>query len=870
MAQTKRTAKRPTGSKSKSTPNPILKQFTNLTMRSKVLVGALLFALVGGAIVAFSSAADPSTVTVDIIKTQYAYPSNALFVSPGGNDCATTSCGTQNAPYKTLKFAVSKAVSGNTIVMREGIYREALGSMTKSLTIQAYPNEKVWLDGSDVIPQNEWFQDGTSWRKDNWAAANVMCPKKTTPEDPSNPDNVVNYSCYTTDPQGSKWLVNAANPASFLPDMFFVDGIQLKQVLTRNEVKAGTFYINRNTSQVFIGDNPSGKQVEGSTRQQAMQYYKAGTAGSKLRGIGVRKFASKIVFTSQPGQIEVSNGAKGIEFDNMVFTQSAANGLFVTGSAADKSTGLVVRNSIFASNGTSGLSGNQVDSMTVENNIFYNNNTEKAEWEGDYGSFAGSKMAVMTNSTVKNNLFQGNYGSGFWCDLSCQNNVITGNMSRDNLVNGIYYEISFDGIIASNVTYGNGAAGLKASGKRIKIYNNTSYNNVANAIFAYDDPGLTRTDSGAIEIKNNIVAGGPRTTSNDSLIRLWMKRNGVAPVLTAMDSNLYLRSAATQPKYVIGWYGPDGDATNMNYTTLDAAARTRMGRESKGILLDGKSIGTLFKDAPNGNFQLVSGSAAVDSSEPLPADVATATGKTAGQVVSRGAISWRNGSGSDLAGATPDPVTPPAPPANIAPTATVSVSGNSFTTPAAFQVTANATDSDGSITKLEILQNGAVVHTCSNSGTCRYDANGYGAGTFQYSARAMDNATQPAIGTSGSQSVVVSAPATTPPPTPAPTPALTKPTGVQVGTDGLFPIGIGVKWNAVSGATGYKVTPVGRAAVARTVSNYVDAGVTVGNIYTYDVTATNGTTESPKTTVTTQVTCTFWIFGCSAKVLGVQ
>lgn len=58
--------------------------------------------------------------------------------------------------------------------MRAGVYREELGTITKPVTIQPYPNEEVWLDGSD--PLTGLVQDGKAWRKDGWTAGNAITP----------------------------------------------------------------------------------------------------------------------------------------------------------------------------------------------------------------------------------------------------------------------------------------------------------------------------------------------------------------------------------------------------------------------------------------------------------------------------------------------------------------------------------------------------------------------------------------------------------------------------------------------------------------------------------------------------------------------
>ena len=50
--------------------------------------------------------------------------------------------------------------------MRGGTYHEIRRVFTAGITIQAYPGEVVWMDGT--VPVTGWVQDGTAWRHDNW------------------------------------------------------------------------------------------------------------------------------------------------------------------------------------------------------------------------------------------------------------------------------------------------------------------------------------------------------------------------------------------------------------------------------------------------------------------------------------------------------------------------------------------------------------------------------------------------------------------------------------------------------------------------------------------------------------------------------
>lgn len=588
------------------------------------------------------------------------------------------------------------------------------------------------------------------------------------------------------------------------------------------------------------------------------------TAGSKLRGIGVRRYAGNIQFSNRakPGQINASSGARGLEFDQVVFTQGAGNGLFIAGANGNQATGIAIKNSLFASNGGSGLAATRLDGLVLENNIFFNNNNEKPNIDDVNGSYAGSKITYLTNSTIKNNLFQNNYDTGFWCDLVCDNNSIVGNMARGNTLQGLYYEISTNAIITSNVSYGNGQYGIKVSGQNVKVYNNTAYNNVWDNFFLYDDDRLISQN---LQVKNIITASGSLTRTDVRLLFARPNMSNVGSVITALDRTLYFRTNTSTPRNILGWQGTN---INTSYTTLDATVRAQTGREANGTLVDGKTIGTLFKDAGSGNFQLVAGSPAVNTGEALSADVAAAIGVSAGQAVNRGALSWNDGVRNTIATSVPDQVVTPPAPVNQKPTATVEVNTNSVVAPASFQVKASATDADGSIAKLEIFQNGSVVFSCYNVPSCVYVAMNYGVGSLSYYVKAYDNTQPSGEGTSATQTIVVRAPATPPVTVPTPVPALTAPTNVVFGVEqSFFSIGLGLRWNAVSGATGYKVTPVGKPSAIRSTANYLQPGVASGSVCSFEVSATNGTSESPKTSVKARVTCDFWIFGCKATPL---
>jgi chitinase len=94
--------------------------------------------------------------------------------------------------------------------------------------------------------------------------------------------------------------------------------------------------------------------------------------------------------------------------------------------------------------------------------------------------------------------------------------------------------------------------------------------------------------------------------------------------------------------------------------------------------------------------------------------------------------------------------------------------GTAFLAPASIAMTANATDSDGTVTLLEFLQNGVVVGT-TNVVPYTLTWSNVAAGSYSLAARATDN--RSGVTTSAPVNVIVT------PPNSPPTVALTSPMG---------------------------------------------------------------------------------------------
>ncbi|KAI6198344.1 hypothetical protein M3Y99_01882300 [Aphelenchoides fujianensis] len=126
-----------------------------------------------------------------------------IYVSLDGDD---TNAGTRDLPLRNLQTAIERADFGVWIVMRGGLYYNvSLGEIPKSVSIQAFPHEQVYLLGS--VPLDD-----------------------------------TGFKCR--------------------PEQVFVGGEPLTQVGAESKVKAGTFFVDNAAGRLVIGNDPTGRTVE--------------------------------------------------------------------------------------------------------------------------------------------------------------------------------------------------------------------------------------------------------------------------------------------------------------------------------------------------------------------------------------------------------------------------------------------------------------------------------------------------------------------------------------------------------------------------------------------------------------------------------
>jgi len=540
-----------------------------------------------------TNAISPGAKTIG--TTSYAIPSNSLYVDPvKGNN---TNMGTVTAPFQTIQKAIDNAASGQTIVLRGGTYHQIGIIITKSnLTIQSYPNESVWLDGSIAV--TEWVQEGTIWVHSGWTAKFNSDPTDTWGK---------------ADREEASWrFVKTDFPMAPYPDQVWINDIRQEQVKTLSEVSDGKFYVDYAENKLYLGSNPTDLSVRASDLGSVLDAPVGGAPKGAaitvvapnvtIRGIGIIRYATCV---PDQGTIYVNETSKGLKLENVEIAYNATNGLCMSG--ADD---VILQSVSSHDNGLTGICATRCDGLTLNEVLATKNNAESFNVAP---VAAGVKIGRSRNITVSNSKMSDNRAHGLWFDEDCYdinivsnefcNNIMTGHEENHTMIDpltgkkytcvneasGVVIELSGTAKIANNRIVNNSAAGLyvlmsdniQISGNTIsgskyslKIKNGKENGRERTWKLDADYPELSWTVDN-IKIINNTIGGG---TNNILLLQDDSnKRTGTMGVTS--NKNVYFRASSNSPANLI-------TCLSKNYPTLDDF-KTATSQDSQSIELIG-------------------------------------------------------------------------------------------------------------------------------------------------------------------------------------------------------------------------------------------------------------------------------------------
>ena len=483
-----------------------------------------------------------------------------LHVALRGADSAS---GSERKPLRTIGAALARAREDSTIVVHQGVYHESVKiEGVTGVTLTAAPRARVWLDGSRPVTQ--WAPAGSSWVSTGWTA-----------EFDSSPT----YTWGAPDGDGANWqFVDPAHPMAAHPDQVWVDDVALQQVGALEAVGPGRFFVDEGADRLYLGTDPSGRDVRASFLAKGLSVRAAGT---RVHGIGVRRFASSV-----PHMGTVTVEAPHVRLEDMSIEQNATTGLHVMRSRVRLDHVSLVRN------GMMGLTTNGADHLRMDRIRVIGNNRERFHSSPAAG---GAKIGRSRDVLVRDSVFQANRGTGLWFDESVRGITVASSRLARNAVHGLSLELSGDVVVAGNVIADNGGNGIKVNDtSRVKIWNNTITGNDREVNIVQDDRDLDSQGSyldtsggltfrnGPVVLANNVLARTAPASDCLLCVEDYSGRFSAEAMKVEANGNIYQRSSLRRPASLVRWSRGDDAAS---FRSLRAFHKTT-GQERRGHQLD--------------------------------------------------------------------------------------------------------------------------------------------------------------------------------------------------------------------------------------------------------------------------------------------
>lgn len=552
-----------------------------------------------------SSEAPPSASSSPSRTTEV----RVIHVAPNGTDSTQRQA---EEPMRTIAAAIKESNAGDTIMLHAGTYREELKIENRpGLKLVAAPGDKVWLDGSVVVPG--WAPEGDRWVSANWN---------------TDFDSSPTYSWGKPDNKKVGWsFLNPKYPMAAHPDQVWIDDARQLQVGSKSEVTAGTFFVDTTEDELWLGSDPTGHTVTASAQSRALRVR---SAGVQIRGIGFRKYAPSV-----PHMGTVTVEAPDVIFDHVTITDNATTGLHVL------SSGVKLRDVAIERNGMMGLTGTESDDLELTRVSVRDNNLERFNQSPAAG---GVKIGRSTGILVQDSVFTGNMANGLWFDESVSDIKLLNSRVVDNAGHGVSIEISGKAIVMGNVIARNRDNGLKINNSEdVQVWNNTFADNNRsinvvqddrdlNAQGSFRDPDMRLTwRTQSVVIRNNVIsrtgavplpAGEDKSRKCLLCVEDFSGRWTAAEMDVTALGNVYHRASASDPKWIVVWARRSKDP--YVFRSVSQFSRT-VHQEDSGLMYTG---GSILTDDLKLRSSVVRKTR--DVAQPIPEDLAKRTGRAAG------------------------------------------------------------------------------------------------------------------------------------------------------------------------------------------------------------------------------------------------
>ncbi|MEM1223368.1 MAG: right-handed parallel beta-helix repeat-containing protein [Verrucomicrobiota bacterium] len=467
-----------------------------------------------------------------------------IYVATTGND--TTGDGSIGNPYQTIQKAADLADVGDTVIIREGIYRERItprrgGEDGVYITYTAYPGEEVRVRGSDVW-EPTWLQsaggahyaipDPDLFIDDNYVAGFYKNPFEQLIYD--YPSGFLDYTC----------------------GMVFVDGVFFEEVTSLSAVEGeeGTWYFDNPTGQLYINlptNDPSAHEVEITTRRRLLAPKVKGLRYIQVKDMIFEHCGNMPMPWRNQAYYDLVGGGRyywaavcsrsGGDwiFDRLIIQYTKSYGIALTRDATDHNTELetgttgeivaknnILRNSILRYNGVTGvfLGGGKDASgdadptpygySKIYNCEFYENDLTP----GDYGNDAHIKILQSAENHVYDNYFADTRDVAVWVDWNCVGTTVRRNFVV-NCDQGVYVEMNMIGndeiVVENNIIINSRLQGIELNScENVKVSNNLILGGEDRGIYILSEPDRApgNVSLNKTIISHNIIQDFPNGT----------------------------------------------------------------------------------------------------------------------------------------------------------------------------------------------------------------------------------------------------------------------------------------------------------------------------------------------------------------------
>ncbi|MBN1420868.1 MAG: right-handed parallel beta-helix repeat-containing protein [Planctomycetes bacterium] len=335
--------------------------------------------------------------------------------------------GTEGKPFATIAAAVRVLKAGDEVLIHGGVYREHVivesnGTSEAPIVLRAAGSDRVVVTGADLLRDLR--------KADMGPGANAFRV--------AWPHRFIAYSPQFTHP-GDDWhrMIGRA-------EQVFVQGYPLLQVLRREALSRGTFFVDPEAGQLTLWSRDNRDLAQARVEVEASVRPVISTvrgAHVHLKGLTFRYAANR----AQQGAVQME-GDHGV-VEDCTFERTNSIG------ASFRGVDCAAIRCVFQENGQMGFGASRAHNLRMTECVCRRNNLKGYDrgWEA-----GGNKIVLSRGVIIESSIFIENQGNGIWFDIGNEDSTVRRSYIADNDDAGIFYEISFGLHAHDNVIVRNG------------------------------------------------------------------------------------------------------------------------------------------------------------------------------------------------------------------------------------------------------------------------------------------------------------------------------------------------------------------------------------------------------------------------------